>query len=209
MASSYMPPAASADSSRNGEPGSISRITRSRGRSFPRATCRSRARAEPPSAACARRLRSSSTSAPMRAALSRKSCPCVSMLEAMATRPSPCESAARATMARAGREWNGLCPDFLALEDDVADHIEHDRARDQPDRLRPSDDDALAQRQRRATYHALDLIEKQRPERAHIRIEHGRNRVAIKCAGRNTRKRELPHQRIRRLQPEHGVADVG
>ncbi len=37
MASSYMPLAASGDSSRNGEPGSIRFITRSRGSSLPRA----------------------------------------------------------------------------------------------------------------------------------------------------------------------------
>ena len=37
MASSYMPLAASGDSSRNGVPGSISVITRSRGSSLPRA----------------------------------------------------------------------------------------------------------------------------------------------------------------------------
>ena len=38
MASSYMPLAASGESSRNGEPGSIRFITRSRGSNLPRAT---------------------------------------------------------------------------------------------------------------------------------------------------------------------------
>ena len=55
MASSYIPLAASGESSRNGAPGSISVITRSRGRSLPRPTWRSRERSLPPSAASARR----------------------------------------------------------------------------------------------------------------------------------------------------------
>ena len=155
MASSYMPLAASGESSRNGEPGSISRITRSRGRSFPRDTWRSRRAAGPPSAACARRLRNSSTSAPMRAALARNSSDCVSIVEAMATLPSsmcPPQAGlwrgARAngtgcrisltTIAGRGKIYP-LGPDFLALENHVSDHIEHDRAGDQPDRLRPRD----------------------------------------------------------------------
>jgi hypothetical protein len=46
--SSYMPCAASWDSSKNGEPGSSSRRTRSRGSSLPRARWRSRARSSPP-----------------------------------------------------------------------------------------------------------------------------------------------------------------
>ena len=54
IASSYMPLAASGDNSRNGVPGSISRMTRSRGSSLPRAVWRSRARLLPPSAASAR-----------------------------------------------------------------------------------------------------------------------------------------------------------
>src|SRR6478736_9138645 len=73
MASSYMPLAASGESSRNGEPGSIRVITRSRGNSLPRLTWRSRARSEPPKAASARRACSSDTSARMRSALARKS----------------------------------------------------------------------------------------------------------------------------------------
>src|SRR5271166_5904405 len=60
---SYMPKAARAPISRNGAPGSISRATRSRARSLPRPTCRSRALAEPPSAAARRRAVSSSISA--------------------------------------------------------------------------------------------------------------------------------------------------
>src|SRR5581483_3168638 len=48
MLSSYMPYAASCESSRNGLPGSISMATRSRGRSLPRATCFARAASPPP-----------------------------------------------------------------------------------------------------------------------------------------------------------------
>jgi len=50
---SYMPCALSCQSSRKGEPGSSRRSTRSRGKSLPRATCRSRMRSGPPSAALA------------------------------------------------------------------------------------------------------------------------------------------------------------
>src|ERR1700674_3933724 len=73
MLSSYIPLAASGDSSRNGVPGSIRRSTRSRGKRLPRAAWRSRARAEPPSAASARRRFKSSTSARIAAALARNS----------------------------------------------------------------------------------------------------------------------------------------
>ena len=45
---SYMPYAASCESSRNGEPGSSRVRTRSRGRSLPRATCFARAASPPP-----------------------------------------------------------------------------------------------------------------------------------------------------------------
>ncbi len=48
--SSYMPQAASCDSSRKGEPVSISVRTRSRGSSLPRFRCRARAVSPPPSA---------------------------------------------------------------------------------------------------------------------------------------------------------------
>ena len=48
MSPSYIPNAASGESSRSGEPGSTSRSTRSRGSSLPRATWRSRERAGPP-----------------------------------------------------------------------------------------------------------------------------------------------------------------
>ena len=48
MASSYMPYAASCENSRNGEPGSSSARTRSRGSSLPRATCFARAASPPP-----------------------------------------------------------------------------------------------------------------------------------------------------------------
>src|SRR5215207_6752653 len=63
MSSSYMPCAASGPSSRKGEPGSTRRSTRSRGRSLPRARCRSRARFGPPFATAARRRASSLLSA--------------------------------------------------------------------------------------------------------------------------------------------------
>ena len=51
MSPSYMPFAASGDSSRNGEPGSSSRSTRSRGSSLPRSVWRLRLFSSPPSAA--------------------------------------------------------------------------------------------------------------------------------------------------------------
>src|ERR1700730_16264123 len=73
IASSYMPFAASGDSSRNGVPESISRSTRSRGNSLPRAVWRSRARTGPPSAASARRRFNSSTNSRICAALVRNS----------------------------------------------------------------------------------------------------------------------------------------
>src|SRR5581483_12451731 len=53
----------------NGEPGSISRSTRSRGRSLPRATWRSFSLSGPPEAASARFCSRSATSARMAAAL--------------------------------------------------------------------------------------------------------------------------------------------
>src|SRR5690242_9176549 len=62
MSPSYMPKAASGDSSRNGEPGSIKRSTRSRGKSLPRSEWRLRDRSSPPSAAVASHAFSSSTS---------------------------------------------------------------------------------------------------------------------------------------------------
>src|ERR1700730_7684096 len=73
IASSYMPFAASGDSSRNGVPESISRSARSRGNSLPRAVWRSRARTGPPSAASARRRFNSSTNSRICAALVRNS----------------------------------------------------------------------------------------------------------------------------------------
>src|SRR6185437_3443306 len=81
MASSYIPLAASGDNSRNGEPGSIRFITRSRGSSLPRDTWRSRDCSEPPSAAWARRACNSAVSAPMFSALARNSALPVSMAD--------------------------------------------------------------------------------------------------------------------------------
>src|SRR6266508_1423843 len=60
--SSYMPNAASGDSSRNGVPGSRRRSTRSRGSSLPARTCRSRACSGPPRRTCSSRSRSWATS---------------------------------------------------------------------------------------------------------------------------------------------------
>ena len=68
--SSYMPSAASGDSSRNGEAGSSSPATRSRGSSLPRAVCRSLARCGPPRAATASR----SLSSPARASFTLAFC---------------------------------------------------------------------------------------------------------------------------------------
>ena len=91
IASSYMPLAASGESSRNGVPGSIRRSTRSRGSSLPRDSV-ALARTLPARRARPRRgVRSSScTSARIAAALARNSLPCVSIAEAsFATAPSP------------------------------------------------------------------------------------------------------------------------
>src|SRR6267378_1187413 len=60
--SSYTPKAASCESSRNGDPGSSSRRRRSRGSSFPRATCLARAGSSPPCAARPTLARRSATS---------------------------------------------------------------------------------------------------------------------------------------------------
>src|SRR6516225_5984473 len=84
MASSYMSLAASGDNSKNGVPESIRVMTRCRGRSLPRARCRSRARGGPPSAAVARRLSSSAISARMAAWLARNSLDLQSIFEAIA-----------------------------------------------------------------------------------------------------------------------------
>ncbi len=81
IASSYMPKAASGENSRNGEPGSISRITRSRGSSLPRAVWRSRDFSLPPSAAAARRAVRSSRNALHCAALLANSFAAVSMVD--------------------------------------------------------------------------------------------------------------------------------
>src|SRR6185437_9216471 len=69
MSSPYMPKAASCENSRNGAPGSISVRTRSRGRSLPRARCRSRAASPPPLRISATRAARSSTWARIAAAL--------------------------------------------------------------------------------------------------------------------------------------------
>src|SRR6266851_2435630 len=61
--SSYMPKAASCESSRKGEPGSSNRRRRSRGSNFPRARCLERADSSPPCAARSTLARRSATSA--------------------------------------------------------------------------------------------------------------------------------------------------
>src|ERR1700681_517791 len=63
MAPSYMPKAASCENSRNGEPESTSARIRSRGSSFPRATCFADAVLPPPSSTVATFTRKSATSA--------------------------------------------------------------------------------------------------------------------------------------------------
>src|ERR1700688_3818448 len=68
-----MPFAASAENSRNGEPGSTRRSMRSRATSLPRLRCRSTAIGPPPPRARARCSRKSSTSAAMAFALRSKS----------------------------------------------------------------------------------------------------------------------------------------
>ena len=69
----YRPKAASCENSRNGEPGSISAATRSRGSSLPRATWRSRATAPPPCETSATLARRSSTRPRIAAALAANS----------------------------------------------------------------------------------------------------------------------------------------
>src|SRR2546426_2522519 len=71
--SSYMPNAASCESSRKGEPGSSSRRRRSRGSSLPRARCFSRAASSPPWAARSTLARRSVTSAAIARAFARNS----------------------------------------------------------------------------------------------------------------------------------------
>src|SRR5215468_1457963 len=78
---SYMSSAASGDSSRNGEPGSSSARTRSRGRSLPRETWRLRASSPPPSRTFSVRCRRSSTRARMASALRLKVSERVSTVE--------------------------------------------------------------------------------------------------------------------------------
>src|SRR5690606_25581777 len=63
ISSPYMPKAANWPISRKGEPGSRSCASRWRGKSLPRATCRSRASAGPPSAIVAALAAMSATSA--------------------------------------------------------------------------------------------------------------------------------------------------
>src|SRR5690242_10414719 len=67
--SSYMPKAASGESSRKGEPGSSRRRKRSRGSSLPRAVCFARAASSPPCAARSTLARQSATSAAIAVAL--------------------------------------------------------------------------------------------------------------------------------------------
>src|SRR6185436_13284547 len=81
---SYMPRAASWPISRNGAPASSSPSTRSRGRSLPRATCRSRDLASPPSATSAARARRSSAWRCSEAALPLNSSERVSMRDLIA-----------------------------------------------------------------------------------------------------------------------------
>src|SRR3954471_6145934 len=80
--SSYMPIAASGDSSRNGEPGSSSARTRSRGRSLPRDTWRLRESSPPPSRTLSVRSLRSATSVRIAAALRLKVSERVSICEA-------------------------------------------------------------------------------------------------------------------------------
>src|SRR5436190_23593218 len=72
MSPSYILLAASGDSSRNGEPGSIRRSTRSRGNSLPRWVCLFLLFSSPPSAARAIFSFSSATSFPIASALALK-----------------------------------------------------------------------------------------------------------------------------------------
>src|SRR6266567_1829750 len=111
IASSYMPLAASGESSRNGEPGSIRCMTRSRGNSLPRSRWRSRAGLGPPSAASARRASSASASARIIAA-------CTALSEHRESSYSShwgCERARALDHGRVEREESG--PDALCNRD--------------------------------------------------------------------------------------------
>ena len=76
----------------------------------------------------------------------------------------------------------GLRPHLLPLERDVADHVQHDRAGDQADDLRPGLQDAFVQRQRRRNA-ALELREQGR-HRLGIGIEQRHQRLAVERARR-------------------------
>ena len=108
IASSYMPLAASGDSSRNGVPGSISRSTRSRGSSLPRAVCRSRERCRP----AERGLGALARRAPARAPASRRrwrgtrSIACRRLRRVSPPAPSPIPRMCAALWRGARREVN-------------------------------------------------------------------------------------------------------
>src|SRR5262245_57254191 len=98
-----------------------------------------------------------------------------------------------------------LRPHFLALEHDVARDEQQDRRGDKPDDLRPYDEHALQQRQRRARYRAaLEQREPHRGEqrllgRAYGRVEHDSDDLAVERAGRNPRERLLRAQLAQQL----------
>src|SRR5580704_9848988 len=209
MASSYIPLAASGDSSRNGVPGSISVITRSRGNNLPRARWRSRACGDPPSAALARCASSSATSARMAAWLARNSFEAMSAVDLMtATNPSHREGFHYAMPASATAGYAVSGSDFLALEDHVADDEQHHRGGDHADDLRPGDQDARGERQRRAEHGALQLAEIDRPQRPRGRIEQRHHHLGEQGRGREPRQDLLKLRGAGRLQAKRRVTRI-
>ena len=57
-----------------------------------------------------------------------------------------------------------LCPDFLALKDDIGDREDHDHRGDEPSQLGPDQKEALRGRQWRAEQCALDLTVQNRTQ---------------------------------------------
>src|SRR5947207_1968460 len=118
---SYMPMAASGDSSRNGEPGSSSARTRSRGKSLPRPTWRLRDSSPPPNRTFSVRALRSATSARIASAFFLKLSERVSMEEVrtvMSGRncPEPCFRASGASgQAGQGPPGDALGDEFLLV----------------------------------------------------------------------------------------------
>src|SRR5262245_37517853 len=87
-------------------------------------------------------------------------------------KPIKCERAAnRPPFLYATAPCGALRAHFLALEDDIAQDEQQDRAGDEAHDLRPGDDQALAKRHWRAKHRTLELAQVHWSERARGRIE--------------------------------------